>query len=492
MIDFTQPLIGTAKVGNNKALLFLYRPRMVHNHFKRPLAYSFNNEFIENTVTQLHQNSINAVNRSVNTVAAASCVKPSINGTPLRTSEYSYNWTFAIIIDTPMTVNRMPMRAIYYGVCQDEPISNQASATPDKFLNAACGMIVTRKTVMTKRDGIYGSTAPSFAVVSDTEVSPYDDTVWNGDRTYNNFFMLDTSSVASTLSDSDISDGETTMVVDDSRSLNAERTFVFPSKLTIPKTHTTEILRCMSNKLDDITYGSVSGEVRSELSALSSSELFTNDVLDDMINQRNYDLSSSKAIYTSMGNGLPDFFYLSVVMSTYAPEVILLDATPVRGDVIPQDLSTINNVYSSMLSSSVPAYISNVGLSSVGFSYKSATDEATLYHIDSITDDSQVVLKHKWNNLLRLLKSEIFNILLVNGGHFELTMMVNVSDVTAIRLNFNDFTKLAVDSVYQENTILGGIVSSVIGDKSALLNNTSELNTLIGNVDMMIPEGGAI
>ena len=160
------PTSGNSMAGNinaGNATLFLFSPRNIINHFKRPLVYNFNNELVESITQNIIErpNYASSISNVLNgTPSASQSIIPSADGTQLNTAMYSDHWMFVFIFDedprknmiiTAMS-NKLTTRTILIGICAHEPMSHSAlsSMTPEQFLNPNCQLIVTKRLQMSK------------------------------------------------------------------------------------------------------------------------------------------------------------------------------------------------------------------------------------------------------------------------------------------------------------------------------------------------------
>lgn len=491
------PTAGNSMAGNinaGNATLFLFSPRNIINHFKRPLVYNFNNELVESITQNIIErpNYASSISNVLNgTPSASQSIIPSADGTQLNTAMYSDHWMFVFIFDedprknmiiTTMS-NKLTTRTILIGICAHEPMSHSAlsSMTPEQFLNPNCQLIVTKRLQMSKYQTA-GVNGPSHKIktVANDNVIHFDDNVWGASQQQfneaNNFFTLKPFDVQTA---SDVNEMGSTSCVDFGNSLNIKRYDKIHADLESPRRHMKELLSSvesgsMHNAFDEGAGGFSDGI---GIAGFNNPE-------DDF---RNCVVSSLKERHmsynASFGNNVSDitqtFLTIGMVMQNYNPQVYPI-ITPVHSnaDIIPQHDPTINSVFSSLVCAVIPSYLNELGLSSIAFMYHSPMKAYQLLDIKSSLNMSQQEFQYKWGALQYLMNTELFPTLLGNG-EFDLQVNGSVNATVDVVLNFLDWEQLPMGAIYQENAVLGGIVSPMVGTADYLKRNSVQLNGLI-------------
>jgi hypothetical protein len=259
------------------------------------------------------------------------------------------------------------------------------------------------------------------------------------------------------------------------------------SSLETPKFHIKSILEDVSLSIDNHLTDNMTGDFSDIYSTPFHDTNFVTDAVDTIVG---HDQVSS--VVTSKQDFLPienSMIVLGDIMRMFCPQVLPIETGIASGDIIPQNISSINNVFSSLVCSCLPSYMNNIGLSSVSFAHNSHSNATQVLHIDSMFDDTQEILKVKWQALFTKMRSDLFPILLSNGGHFDITVFANVSDTVDVILNFLDYQLLPEGAMFQENCSLGGITSPLVGTHDYILRNANEVNTLLNNMDISLPGG---
>lgn len=492
--------IGDIAAGNS--VLFLFSPREIINHHKRPLVYNFNNEMMNSISEHIvnrpsAQHSVRKVQNGTPSIHQA-IVPASQGGINVNTQKYSDNWMFVLIIDDDsrqniMQSNKLLTRSILIGICAQEPISHSGmmSMTPEQFLNPNCQLIVTKRIQMTKYGtlGVHGYDGKTKTVVNDNIVQ-FDQSIWGGTqgsinqypRDQDSYFTMTPGEIYNTTS---YDQGDITSIVSVGESINVKGTAKIASTLESPRQHMKEILVAIESGSANSTYANDIGTFGEGVDHFSDPKL-------NFVTHVHSALDESKVLNNSsvnltMQDITTTFLSIGMVMGMYHPKIFPI-ITPVHSnaDIIPQHHTNINNVFASLVCAVLPTYLNSIGLSAVSFMYNSYHEAFNLLHIESAINLQQQELQFKWNALMHLVTTELFPVLFGNGGHFDLQVMSSVNSTTDVVLNFLDFTPIPVGAIYQENAILGGIVSPLVGTTSHLQQNSVQLNQLINNVGASI------
>jgi len=479
--------IGDISSGN--CALFLFTPRDINPHHKRPLTYNMNNHLIESITENVFNN---PASHSVQTILNTSpdiqksIVPVSQGGFNVATDTYSENWMFVLIVDeggmTPIGLtNKLLTRTILIGICAQEPISHSGmmSMTPEQFINPHCNLVVTKRFQMSKipTEGAHGRQY-RIKATHDDNIVQFDPNIWETNRIHpdqSSFFTMMPGEVQGVASMSD--DGFTSFVKYED-SLNVKGSARINAHLESPKQHMKEILNTFetgfmntnfSNQIGTFGDGQTVEDTSFESYVKSAFE--ESRVLNDASN--NIAIQDITAAHLTLG----------MVMMNYHPKVFPI-TTPrhSNADIIPQHVTSIGNVFSSLVCAVLPTYLNAVCLSAVSFMYNSVHDAFNVLHVESVINISQQELQFKWNALTLLLKKELFPVLYGNGGPFDMQVMCSVNSTTDVILNFLDYDMIPIGAIYQENAVLGGIVSPLIGTADHLKYNSVQINNLIRNV----------
>jgi len=483
---------GVVPNSGNEAILFLFSPRQMTDHFKRPLAYKFDGPFIERVSDVLvHNPTQNSIRSIVNDPSTFNTIIPSADGFLLNTSLYSSLWTFVFIVDetdTSSAFKKLSNRVIYFGVCSEEPISNVHSATPEKFINGRCSLSITRKVIVNRHHslGTQGYRTDDKTLI-DNNIIDYQEPVWQSPTNggMRDYFCLTPEHL---MNNTVVDNGGSINVLDYGDSINVKKTASVFANHESPRNHLTSLLTSMNVGVENTMYNDRMGEF-----GVSGGTTSYNDLSEDFLTNARDSICGQSSVesnllnrYNQTGMNENQYIDLAFIMQKYYPKVIPIQTRNDALDIIPQHYTSISNVFSSLICACIPAYLNSVGLSAISFSFNSYNSDTQVHHIESLTDNISEQLRMKWNAFLLIFKSDLFPILINNGGHFDLNIFSSINGSTNVTLNFLDNTPLPLGAVYQENTILGGILSPLIGSTENLSNNANQLNNLVHNIGMMM------
>jgi hypothetical protein len=486
------PTLGDIRSGNS--MLFLFSPRQIIDHYKRPITYNFTNAIIESIAENIiEQPSLNSVNKVLNMSRDMSqaIVPLSIGGINISTSTYSNNWMFVLIIDGDtkrnlMLSNKLANRSIFMGVCNGDPMSRSglSSATPEQFLNPNCQLIITRSLELSKytTQGANG-VIPKIKTINDINIAQFDDRVWkdpNSPIVGESYYALTPADINASTTNS--SDGSLFSIVDSGDSLNNKGKISIESSAESPRRHMKDILTIFETGAAKNMHNNLVSEFGDDIGALGANSENLQLYINSAFEEKSY---NNKTPYHDETNVILGASYLTIgmVMTTYSPKVNIINtpaSTP--ADIIPQNATSINTVFSSLVCAVIPSYLNAVGLSAISFMYNSAAEASKLFHIESTLNLTNAELQQRYLSFEYLIKTDLYPILYGNGGHFDLQVMSSINSTTDVVLNFLDFTLLPMGAIYQENTVLGGIVSPLIGTKDHLVQNSIQLSNLVSNV----------
>lgn len=475
------PLMGNININRGNAMLFLFSPRNIIDHYKRPLSYNFNNELVDNISENiLRQPSANAVRTVMNSTVDIykSIIPAARDGIHLPTSIYSDRWMFVLIVDENAAVefsNQLSSRTISIGVCSDEPISlsGRLSATPEKFLNPHCGLIVTRYMELRNYNTLTANgPVQKTKTTTSVEVTPYDQDIWNRDM----YYGLEPDRVMGA-TQADLGEAYSACI-DTSESLNVKRVIRADSDIALPKKHMKFLLDSIENSSSQLMFDSrvdrmVMGEMTDKASSIEEF-IHSNFQEQSILDQSDY---SKKLMLSNT------YMTLEFIKNKYNPMVHVIQTPQItQGSIIPQHMTSISTIFSSLVSNAIPIYMNQAGLSAVAFMYNSFHEASKIFHVESIGTVDQFELQRRWGAFEYLLRFELYPVLMANGGHFDLSVMSNINGTTDVILNFLDYEPLPVGAIYQENSVLGGITSQMIGTQDHLVGNSIELNNLVRNI----------
>ena len=489
--------VGAISSTPTRPILFLFSPRVLGAHFKRPLQYNIGPSEYETIHNCMHQDGTLSGKQLAMHPGMMNAIKPSgDSGIAMNTCAYSDNWSFMIVIDENTLPNSVigydvdkNKRTIYIGLCSEEPISNMglASATPEKFINPNSQLIITR-TIGFRKTNQFGMNGSSSKMINqfDASVASFDQNIIAPGI---DLFPVTAESAAlnceipSDPLDPSM-DGSTMVIPDHSESLNVKKQIVLDSAQEIPMQHMANLFSNLVAGKNELDFNSMRGRFADPSLTIASAEVGYEQATHNAFAQSD---NTFHQILNDTPIGLTNYMTLDMLCNHFHPVVKPIKVPPnVEGDVIPQHISSINNIFSSLVCACVPGYMNDMGLSLLSFAYNSHADAMQIFDCTSPNVVSQDVLRHRANAAVQIIKQELFPVLYSNGGAFEIIVNCNINGVTDVRLNFLDRALLPDPAFYREETMLGGIVSPLIGDHRTLNNNAKQLKSLVSAVGIPV------
>lgn len=502
--------VGEIHKGNSA--LFLFSPRNIVDHFKRPLRYNFNNEIINSVTEHMvdHPSPFNNIKKVINvTPAIMQAIVPSPHdGFDMRTSLYSDHWMFVFIADedtqqTLISSNKITSRSIFIGICSEEPIaqSGMMSMCPEESLNHRCQLIVTKHIKMSKYPtvGHHGYRNDSRTIVNDNIIR-YDENVWRpqpkaptfyqpmidpyqpipSEPNRGNYYTLLPGEVKNVAAHDPWNPGTFSAVVRSEDSLNTKGFSKINAVLESPKQHMSQILEAVETGITSFNYQDMIGTFGDspQHSLQSDDEIFEGYVKSSL--EQNRILNEASFLSNDVSTS---YLSIGMIVQQYHPKVFpIMTPKNAPAEIIPQSVTCINNAFASLVCAVIPTYLNQVGLSAVGFMYNSLHNAFQVLHIESLLSISQQELQHKWKAFEFIVTNELFPVLKGNGGEFDIQVMSSLNSTTDVILNFMDFQPLPIGTIYQENSVLGGITSPLVGTDEDLRQNSVQLNNFIHSI----------
>lgn len=503
---------------NRRAVLFIFSPRNVVDHFKRPLVYNFGIEFADTAARYLSStvgNNAQGLSQFMITPEASQGIVPSVDGIPFKTSQYSNQWTFLLLVTddslNPSVIQRAKSKCIYIGMFSEEPINPNTINLTSPTFNPKATMIITRKIVMNRlrTEGMNGPIVKDD-LMADISKFHYDNSIIEtpDKRIFNTQANHIIKNVHQNNADAQIHDDEEN---DEYFNVYEEPNKGIEDKRSFSVTDYGGLGSPVVDK-DDCLLETVQHSPKNQLRQIGKAMVASMEYYDyekaeenflgitsnpgDIIAESAASFMENNSIYISKNIGLNrDRYSIQEILSRYNPEIFTIKSPASTGvDIIPQNIKSPVTVFSSLVSSTLPSFLSRVGLSGVSFMYNSHHSATKVYHIESIVPVDQKGLVNKWNMLFSIMKFELFTIIEAAAGPFDLAVNCFINGSTYVRLNFMDEAEINHFSVYEENNLLGGIVSPGVGNFNVMSNNSRDLGTLVNYVSdkTFLTDGGGI
>lgn len=482
-------LRNTNFVNNDKrAMLILLSRKAIPDQVRRPLQYKFGGEFRMALQETLEKNAnmagpTNMFNATMPDVAAArSAILPDAVGHPLYLAPFADYWTFILVVDNDSGMSRanlvssVPNRMIYSGWVTDEPftIGNMGAGmvhNPAAVFSTTHHVTLSAHSIMTPAgmiqtidttgdyDYVPGMTAKNIMVNNSDlySISP-SDTI--------NSITRDNEVGSFTLSAPDVA---------------AHRGSIeLPTDLNSPTHHLQKII----GGIGDAIRFSQTGQFNDSLDIFSGHDVFMDSLKTTMRNTHN-------SVLNELDPSMP--FTFGDLMNRYGTSLNVIPVNaPFESQVGLGDpmAPTARNVFTSLLADTIPGLMAQFGICEIAFSYDSyqrvpgglgSTNEErgvmNVQNIGSLYPIPDAELQKQFDTFVRYLKFAVFPIIQTNVGHFQLHAHCSICGVSLINLNLYD--EMPAAGFIENNTLLAGLCSPMLGNSINLQTNASEFVSVI-------------
>lgn len=492
--DTTQGLFNRPMhLTESEAILYVFSPRRFGDHYKRPIVYNFNQEFLgsmhDTVVDSLREmnpvyGDAKAFNphleKLYNNPHSASIIQPSATGIPIGTALFSDAWTFMLVVtnDKPEISNAFAPasanRTVYYGYCSEEPV-NMTNMGQGTTVNPGCYLTVTHKTVINHlQTATPGGAMSRFDTVADADVVPVQDM---GQVTQApGLFMNRPGDIRKATVDN--GDGTVSVMLGEQNNLrNQTDNVVTSANLNSPKHHCKKILTSVAAGIENAVNDDALGTMAQYPSAMEAFDNIGSQIdshLEDHTNERVFGFSVEKP------------FSMSELMNRYNPKIqpVMIEAQNMF-DPIPQQEQSKSNIYASMIASAAPTILSNIGIASFAMMYHSPNQATQVLSAEPFIPLTEPELHNRVRILLGQLHSELFDIIRATAGEFDLNMSVSCGGDTHITLNMLDASYQHSD-IYQHHNLLGGMTNQLVADFDTIQYNATNLGTMINSMTQTI------
>lgn len=461
--------------GSSSAVLYLFSPRQFSNQAKRPFLYKFDGNFIPEAMDAISHKVSTQSGARINAMTAnpmylTSMVPGMMPDHMVNMKTMAEFWTFMLVVnnDKPnvgqFTRSMSDNLQIYYGYFQNEPI-NPLSHFGRDTLNHEAVLLVTHKTIVNK--SIYQrdtGTGVRIDTMADIDSIPAATMAYLSDRqtvTMRPDDLYKSMSMEPT--------GMCVAIHDEGRLLaNSSGSIDIHSRLSVPKNNIQKILDGVADTMSSIQTEASHGAVTN-----LGTDTFT------MLLEQNLSDNSR-----SIDHGLPTdiLLHLSYVLQRYNPAIQRVDLPFNQPyDVQDQSSGSAKNAFSSMLAAVMPVIMTDYTLAQISFRYVSYLDEFQIYGVSPMTPMPDYMTKQRVNNFIFRMRKEIFPILKLQHGDFDLNINCDSTSVTHINLNF-EADNIKTKEIFEVPTILGGFNSPLIGSSDMADYNAKELTGLITSI----------
>ena len=471
----------------SSAKLYLFTPKHIMDYVNRPLTYNLGTEFTEalcDLATQRLRSPLNGNPTEFylpyNPVAAAS-ILPNTQGTLVRTSAFSNDWTFVLIVDTPSIGGTSNNRRLYSGIAVGCDPSLNGLVDPGTLLNFTKLSSVEYDTCQ-NREFVYGQGDWDLINVGVRQQLSSD----------NQAMDLHPSALCNSITSVDPENGQLSMfsVADNKFADTNDGTIkINETELNGSAQHLSSLTSAIVNGVNIASYDDESvpivGATETVTKHVGSTLGMTRKLVNPRLTEDGVVINPTKPYTVGELDGL--FRGQLCVTIVKQPNDNGIDKDTCTNTV------SRRNIFTNLLASSITEVLIRYGLGSVSFTYMSATtpdnygivgadtSAVMLHHISDIAGCSNETVVMAWNKFYSYLHDRVFSIIKqAANDDFRVEVNASLFASTFICLNFLSEPE---DRTFTEiNNTLGGLNSAEFGNSDVFANNVQQLNGVIQTV----------
>lgn len=482
---------GTILQQQVKAAMWIFTPRNMTAQAVRPLAYQFDDQFINQTAHAMMKadktKDSTDLNRLLNSPLMAETVRPEYDRfNYVALDKFSDRYTFVMAISNAGNLRSNLListnapgsisRTLYYGYFLGEPY-NTVFHGSDPTFNFMAPMIITHKTVINQATSYLpsGSQTQYNTVVDASIVTPQElalitdptrpahmqtpnvlyDTMDATSARHNGGVMWDTI-------------GSETEVV------NQAGQQAIAGALNVPVRHMNRIIKSVAAVNAGISADSKLGP----LSGGGGTGFFADEVTHRMSEQLR--AISGISQYTELQEN--QLYTLGDIDRMYNPEVVIIQQPQhTLHGAQDQSIISVANQYNSLLTMVVPMILGAAGLSHLMFSYDSYGDgfepKFTSWAVGSAVPMTEQEKLDRVAAVMHELKNGVFAQML-KRDHFTLHMNADTATMTQVTLNFACDNHKVVEP-FEVPSVMGGLLTPLVADADVFARNGHELHNLV-------------
>lgn len=492
----------------DNVVLFLFQPKYIPNFARRPLQYRFGDKFIGDLMNAAVDSSLGVKRPDASFMreysSASAAVLPRTNADEVDLREFSQSWTFVLIIDAKQmescfnTRSSIASRLIYTGWVMDEAASHSHSG--GVVVNPRAVLNITGFVKLAQNGNCFGpSGAISSVSVNDNRLLADPTLLQRTEQDGQALYNLSPHNLANAVQSFD---GNSNGYINTSSLLHITPLAAAngAGELSMP------ISASLGNPFYHISHlvSGLSGAVASERLSKTTDYAYDFNQIDsgNILHSASHAWRDPAVIAFDSPDpckahtiGELDYKYpymdVQVIWQPHDPTYALSDSmAPTR-----------RNVFTSVVASSLPYLMNELGIIEVSFRYDShnsdsllaSTDDPGVWYLTNIalsyTSDIDET-NTAWMKLLDRMRWSIFRILKDNAGEFSLTVQCSPLGSILVDLRFLD--EQSGDTGFVEvNGALGGINAVTVGNHADATSNASQLASIGKMLDVMVNnEGG--
>lgn len=154
---------------------------------------------------------------------------------------------------------------------------------------------------------------------------------------------------------------------------------------------------------------------------------------------------------------------------------------------------TITNIWTAMVQSVLPSWLSYFGICDLSFRYCSCNPRASIvlddepiyeiYDIGTSVDQPQNSIKATWELCLERLETDLFSLIVEHCGDFDLTVKYSANNYFVVQLQL--LNEEPIDGYAVTHSTIAPLTTSLIGTETHRDHNANQMDTMINVVSTM-------
>lgn len=465
---------------NKNVVLYLFSRRFIPDQWRRPHVYKFGGEFRmalqDNLAKAAQPRPYNAIDKlMLDEPSSRSSILPSAQGQHMGLKSFGDMWTFLLIIDndnrSPIGNGSIPSRLLYSGWVIDEPVT-KGNMGGGWVPNESAVFVTSHHTTLNAHQHLLPSGMLSKVVTTGDYDYLNGTTAQRVQCDGSQLFGLLPHQLANSIIPDPMSRNAFELAASPVEAAN--KSIEIPAEINNPTYHLGKIV------------GSMADTVKMMRNDMGGNDVFSGS---DAI------LSTACSFMTPGANIIqndlnPDSpFTFGELLQRYDPGLkveVCTQPVDLQYELVSADKASPRNVFTAVLSSSLPSLLAQFGLAEVAFRYNSYQPEvgglgstngargifqlfnaATLY---TGTDDE---IASAWDQLQMYLKVTLFPVIQTNVGHFDVMVHCSLAGVSLINLQILD--QIGEPGLVESNNLLGGLNTPLLGTNQELHHNASQM-----------------
>jgi len=478
------------------ATLMVTSPSSHGDIIVRPIQYDFGEKVINSIHNAMDANAdLSRATLSGRDPVIASAILPSSNGIEMNASQIADLWSFTLMIDNPREGFRVPgsdsnaptgQRSTYTGYVIGEPLSLATNVrNPDAiYISTHLNKISISESILNVGHAVT------------THITTDDDIIPNMTQQYykDDLMLLSPGDMyrASYIDEDTMTGGN---INNAAVSTNTPSCSIGMTSLqSAPTFHMDGIVSSVHRTMSDINHSH-----SMESSILHHNIMSPQDSFRQGFSDQLYSAGIGNRVRPGVINGIDHTKPITMrELEAAYPHMVVIPIvrdSEVQEDVRSQAGASPQNVFSSMVSTTISAICGHLGISNVSFTYGSwianlrSLGENGMWEMLSfgtIVPKAGQELEALLGTFKSQLNSALFQVLLHQNGDFWISVQYSSIGDIIIDLQFNDYN--VISGLYVTSANLGGLSKAAMGNINSFDHNATYLSMLAGAMGGMSSE----